>query len=372
MSKFKKSMFIFMLVVAAFFIGVYCFMHTAKFGKNPIGKDLQKVKQSPNYRDGQFHNLVPTPAMAEGENAVTYLRDLFFKKVDHKKPTMPIVTHKSDLKALNPNDNLLIWLGHGSYYMQIDGKRFLVDPVLVAASPVGFFGGAFKGSDVYTVEDMPKIDYLLITHDHWDHLDYDTVEELKHDKLSVICPLGIGSHFRHWQWNKEQIVELDWDEQSQLDDRVQITALPTRHFSGRGFARNKTLWASYMLETPLGNIYLSGDGGYASHFKAIKEKFGEIAFAVFENGQYDRKWANIHLMPKHLQLALADIQPKQFITVHNSKYALAQHDWREPLENIYSYTQNDSIKLSTPMIGDVVKLDEDNSFDAAWWRKSER
>ncbi len=363
-------MFTLSLILIATWVAIYLFMHTAKFGKNPSGSDLARVEKSPNYRNGQFQNLTNTPAMTEGENAYSYLRDLFFKKVEHKKPMLPIATHKIDLKTLHKDDNILVWLGHGSYYMQVDGIRLLIDPVLVAASPISFVGAPFKGSDIYTPADMPEFDYLLITHDHWDHLDYDTVRKLKTDKIRVVCPLGVGSHFRHWNWNDNQISELDWHKHIQLGS-ITLHALPSRHFSGRGFARNKTLWASYMLETSLGNIFLSGDGGYGQHLKMIKEEFGDIRFAVLENGQYDRKWADIHFMPNLLKETLADIQPQQFITVHNSKYALAQHSWYEPLENIYPYVENDSIHLLLPQIGDVVHLDAENDLSKAWWRANE-
>ncbi|MFV0553311.1 MAG: MBL fold metallo-hydrolase [Mangrovibacterium sp.] len=350
-------------------LGVSIFMHTPKFGKNPSGEDLERVMQSPNYRDGQFQNQVPTPAMAEGESAYTYLRDVIFKKIESRTPDHALPTQKTNLKELNPEENLLVWMGHGSYYLQIDGKRILIDPVLVAASPVTFFGGAFEGTDIYEVSDMPRVDYLLITHDHWDHLDYDTVKELKHEELTVICPLGVGSHFRHWRWNDSQIVELDWQEKYQLGESLLLHALPARHFSGRGFARNKTLWASFMLQSSLGNIYLSGDGGYSPHVKQIKKQFGDIRFAVLENGQYDRKWANIHFTPDKIRQAIADLQPQEFITIHNSKYALAQHDWHEPLENVLPYANFDSTRLLLPLIGEVVHIGGENRLGEAWWRE---
>lgn len=369
MLKFKKIMWILFIILLTATIGGIIFMHTPKFGKNPSDKDLARVEQSPNYRKGQFQNLQHTPAMAEGENFYTYMRDIVFKKVDNRVPKHAISTHKSNLKELDHSENLMVWLGHGSYYMQIDGKRFLIDPVLVAASPVSFFGGAFSGSEVYTTADMPAIDYLIITHDHWDHLDYDTVKELKNDTLTVVCPLGVGSHFRHWHWLNEQIVELDWQDQIQLHDKLTLHALPSRHFSGRGLARNKTLWASFLLETSMGNIFLSGDGGYGSHIKEIKKQFGNIRFAVLENGQYDRKWANIHFMPEKLKLVVNELQPQEFITVHNSKYALAQHNWYEPMENMFPFTESDSTHLLLPLIGDVVRLDGENKLDSPWWRE---
>ncbi|MFV0289832.1 MAG: MBL fold metallo-hydrolase [Mangrovibacterium sp.] len=356
-------------VVLTLTLIVIIFMHTAKFGKNPSGAYLQRIQLSPNYRDGQFQNLQSTPPMAEGTNTFDALREMLFKKVIDKTPDRAISSHKTDLNSLPIHENALVWLGHGSYFLQVDSIRILVDPVLVAASPVSFFGSAFKGSTVYSPNDIPAIDYLLITHDHWDHLDYDTVKHLKNNRLKVICPLGVGSHFLHWGWSTDQLIELDWYDKTELPNNLLIHALPSRHFSGRTFARNKTLWASFMIQCSIGNVFLSGDGGYGSHIKSIKSQFNQIDFAVLENGQYDRKWANIHFMPELLKKAIEELNPKKFITVHNSKYALAQHSWYEPLENVLSYAENDSNRLLLPQIGDVVLLDGENKLNAPWWRE---
>ncbi len=369
MRKFKKNMSILFITLLLISLSIYSFTQTPKFGKNPSGAYLERVKKSPNYKDGEFKNLSNTPTLTGGATYSTMLYDMLFAKKENIKPTDSIKTNKTELKELDANENLIVWLGHSSYYMQLEGKKLLIDPVLVSASPVGFFGKAFSGSATYSPNDIPKVDYLIITHDHWDHLDYATIKKIRHDSLQVFCPLGVGSHFRHWGFMPSQIEELDWFDSISICEPIELFALPARHFSGRGFARNKTLWASFLLKSPIGNIYLSGDGGYDSHYKAIKEQFNEIHFAVLENGQYNYKWANIHLMPKELKTTVEDLAPKRFITGHNSKYALAQHNWQEPMESIFSYTENDSIKLLTPMIGEKISLDsEEQVFNNAWWR----
>lgn len=240
----------------------------------------------------------------------------------------------------------------------MDGKRVLVDPVFCMASPVSFINKPFKGTDVYHPEDMPDIDYLVISHDHWDHLDYHTVRALKDRIGKVICSLGVGEHFEYWGFDKECIVELDWEEEARLDSGFVMHCLPARHFSGRGLSANKTLWASFLLETPSRKIYLAGDGGYDTHFARIGDCFPDIDLAILENGQYNEGWKYIHLMPDYLIRAALDLKAKKVMTVHHSKYALAHHRWDEPLRNEINMAKNDSLHVLIPGIGEVVRWGE--------------
>ena len=178
---------------------------------------------------------------------------------------------------------------------------------------------------------MPDIDYLVISHDHWDHLDYRTVKSLKDRVGKVICGLGVGEHFEYWGYDKDRLVELDWYEDAVLENGFAVHCLPTRHFSGRGLKANQTLWASFLIETPSQKIYMAGDGGYDSHFEEIGKHFPDIDLAILENGQYNEGWNLIHLMPSDMAKAAKDLKAKKIMTVHHSKYALAKHPWDEPL-----------------------------------------
>ena len=252
---------------------------------------------------------------------------------------------------------MLVWFGHSSYLIQTGGKRILVDPVFCMASPVSFVNKPFKGTDIYKPEDMPDIDYLIISHDHWDHLDYNTVKKLRDRIGTVICPLGVGEHFEYWGFNKKQIVELDWNEDSSLETGFKVYCLPARHFSGRGLSSNQSLWASFLLQAPSQNIYIGGDGGYDTHYAEIGERFPNIDLAILENGQYNEEWKLIHMMPEQMSQAAKDLNAKKILTVHHSKYALARHPWDEPLQNAENMRNHDSLNVLIPEIGEIVKLE---------------
>lgn len=332
------------------------FVNQPSFGKSPRGERLERIKQSPHYKDGQFHNLHPTPMMTARKSRLEVFRDFVFKKGDDLRPAEEVPAMKTDLKELKRDENLLIWFGHSSYFIQADGKRILVDPVFCTAAPVSFLNKPFKGTDIYRPEDMPDIDYLIITHDHWDHLDYHTVKQLKNRINKVVCPLGVGEHLEYWGFEKERIVELDWFEDAALDNGCVVHCLPARHFSGRSLKSNQTLWASFLIETPSQKIYMGGDGGYDTHFTAIGKNFPDITLAILENGQYNEDWKYIHTLPEYLLQVARDLKAEKYVTVHHSKYALARHPWDEPLKNARTLRDKDSLNVLLPVIGEVVRL----------------
>lgn len=352
----------FWIVLAAIFliitVIVILFINQPSFGKKPSGERLERMKQSSNYRDGQFHNMTETPQFTSDKGKIKGLIDFLFRKQDGLRPKAPIQAIKTDLSKLNRDEDLYIWFGHSSYFIQIDGKRFLVDPVFFDAAPVSFVNKPFKGTAIYKPEDMPEIDYLVITHDHWDHLDYKTVVKLKDKTAHVLCPLGVGEHFEYWGFDKNKFVELDWNENATLDEGFRVDCLTTHHFSGRGFSPNNTLWASYMLQTPSQTIYIGGDGGYGTHFADISRRFPEIDLAFVEDGQYDKDWRYIHLLPDDLIKASQDLNAKQIVAVHNSKYALAKHPWDAPRKNVERAVREFSINMVAPTIGKVVFLNK--------------
>jgi len=347
--------------------GTFLFMQHPMFGKLPEGDRLERIKKSPHYKDGQFQNLSPTRMMVSDKSMVRVLWDFLFIRVNDLSPAQKIPAVKTDLKSLNRNEDLLIWMGHSSLYLQVNGKRIVTDPVLISASPVPFVNRAFTGTDLYRPDDLPDIDYLIITHDHWDHLDYKTMLNIKDRTGRVICPLGVGAHLERWGFDPAVITELDWNEHTVLDSSITLTALPARHFSGRGFTSNRSLWAGYMLQSPLGNIYLSGDTGYDTHFRKIKEQFGSIDFAIMENGQYNDDWKYIHIIPEELVTAIEELQPRRLMTVHNSKYALARHAWYEPMQKIAEAAEKHSFPLITPKIGEPVRLKDSTQTFSRWW-----
>jgi hypothetical protein len=227
---------IFFVTLALLVIAIVVFMQQPQFGRQPSGARLERIKQSPNFRDGQFQNESHTPDLAEGNSYVKVITKFFFGKSKFNIPGAILPSQKTDLLRLKPEENVLVWFGHSSYFMQIDGKTFLVDPVFSgSASPISFTTPSFKGSDIYKVEDFPAIDYLLISHDHWDHLDYETILKLKSKVKKVVTGLGTGEHLELWGYDQSIVIEKDWNEGADLGEGFKINITPGRHFSGRGF-----------------------------------------------------------------------------------------------------------------------------------------
>ncbi|KQT17535.1 MBL fold metallo-hydrolase [Chryseobacterium sp. Leaf404] len=339
------------------------------FGAESSGRRKQRILQSQNFRNGQFQNLSETPQLAEGESMPKVMMNFLFGKKDPDlKPRKSIPSVDTDLKNLKKEDNIFIWFGHSSYFIQLNGVSFLIDPVFSKfGSPVQLFNKAFPGADFYTAESMPEIDYLVITHDHYDHLDYPTVKDLRPKIKQVILPLGVGAHFEKWGYAEEQILEEDWGGSFVLKNNLHITFTPARHFSGRKFKRNNTLWTSYVLESNDLKLYLGGDSGYDSHFKMIGEKYGPFDFAVMENGQYNEAWKYIHTLPADVLQASSDLNVKQVIPVHSGKFALALHPWAEPLQKISSGAKEKNLSVLTPKIGEILYLDQENKNFEKWW-----
>jgi L-ascorbate metabolism protein UlaG (beta-lactamase superfamily) len=360
-------MMIFLLIVAGFIAIVYLYMQQPLFGKSATGARLERMQRSSHYKNGQFHNLSPTPALTEGYSYTRVLKQFLFERKEQNKPDENLPTEKQDLKQLNPAENVLVWFGHSSYFLQLDGKKILVDPVLSGhASPLKFTTRSFKGSDVYTVDDLPLIDYLFLSHDHYDHLDYDTIVKLQPKVKKVITGLGVGAHLEYWGYNSSQLIEKDWFEEEALDTGFVVHAMPSRHFSGRRFRRNVTLWLSFVLITPTRRIYLGGDSGYDTHFKAMGDMFGSFDLAILENGQYDNAWKYIHMTPEETVQAAIDLKAKRLLPVHWSKFALANHAWNEPVIRVQQEAQRRNMPLLLPMIGEVVQQGKLKA-PVSWW-----
>lgn len=355
------------IIVLAAAIGV--FLIQPQFGKTPGAERVKRFETSPHYKDGSFKNLSHTPDLTEGVSYYEVMKEFFFEKKARMSPIDHIPSIKTDLHNLKSEEDVLIWFGHSSYFIQLDGKRILVDPVLSgSASPLPFGTNSFKGTDIYTTDDFPTIDYLFISHDHWDHLDYETILKLKSKVKTVICGLGTGEHLEYWGYDKNIIIEKDWNEEVVLDSGFVVNTVPARHFSGRGLQRNKALWVSFVLQTPSMKLFIGGDSGYDTHFAEIGKKFGGFDLAILENGQYDRKWKYIHLMPDEILNAAEELNAKRIFPVHSSKFVLGNHAWDEPLELITRNNESRKLNIVTPIIGEQVLLKDTTQQFTSWWR----
>ena len=360
-----------LLIIAALFaVAVFIFMQQPQFGKAPSGERLERIQKSPYYKNGAFDNVSFTPQLAEDASMTKVMFRFLFGKNGHAKPQQNFKFTKTDLKNLDPNQNIYVWMGHSSYFIQIDGKKILVDPVFSGnASPVSFTTKAFDGADLYSAEDIPELDYLIISHDHWDHLDYETVKKLHPKVKQVITGLGTGEHLEYWNYDPKKIIELDWGENFDLGNGFKVYAETARHFSGRTFIRNQAIWASFVFETPKRKIYIGGDSGFDDHFEKIGDKYGGFDLAILENGQYNKDWRYIHMMPEEFLIAAKNLRTKRVIAVHNSKFELALHSWKEPLEKITTLNEKENQRLITPKIGEMVHWEDDAKVYEKWWKK---
>ena len=364
----KKTLYSILVIIIILTVGGFIFLQRDIFGARPAGQRLELIKKSKNYKDGRFQNLSPTPSLAEGYSYASVLYNFFFRRKADIEPVDSIPSVTTDLKALAADTNALVWFGHSSYLIRLEGKTILVDPVLSGyASPFKRMNRAFKGTDGYKVEDLPRIDYLLITHDHYDHLDYETVKKLRGHVGKVVCALGVGAHLERWGYPSSQLIEKDWGDSVALDDRITLYFTPARHFSGRSIFTNNTLWTSYVLETPSKKIFIGGDSGYDKHFAVIGRQFGGFDLAILENGQYNEAWRYIHTLPDEVLQAGRDLNAKRVFPVHSSKFNLGGHAWYEPLKKLTELNRQVGLPLVTPMIGELVDLDNEKQSFSAWW-----
>ena len=347
---------------------VFLFMQQIEFGKAANGERLKRILQSPNFKNGKFQNQSFTPNLAEDVGVFEVLQDVLFNRSHRNKPLGLLPSRKTNLLILDPGKDVLVWFGHSSYFMQIDGKRIVVDPVFSGnASPFSFMVQSFKGSDIYTPDEIPDIDFLFITHDHWDHLDYKSLRILKPKVDKIITTLGTAAHLERWGFDPNRIIEKDWNEHADLGSGFMVTVTPARHFSGRGFKRNKAVWASFVLQTPSKKIFIGGDSGYDTHFAKIGNEHGPFDLALLECGQYNNAWRYIHMMPEQTVQAAIDLKAKTLMPVHWAKFALALHAWDDSIERVTTEANRLKVPIIHPMIGEEVNLNETAST-TAWWK----
>jgi L-ascorbate metabolism protein UlaG (beta-lactamase superfamily) len=341
-----------------------------QFGSLPKGERQFRIEKSPHFSRGQFQNLHHTPMTAEGVNMFSVIWKFIVGGNKLRVPPGTLPSSKTDLLNLSISENILVWFGHSSYFIQVDGKKILVDPVFSGnASPFSFTTKSFPGADIYSPDDVPDIDYLFITHDHWDHLDFKTVLALKSKTKRIITGLGVAAHFDRWKFDAEQVIAVDWNARIDLDTGFVATSAPARHFSGRGLKRNRSIWSSFILQTPSYKLYLGGDSGYDDHFAKIGKEHGPFDLAILECGQYDPAWKYIHMMPEETVQAGIDLKSKWILPVHWSKFNLSLNAWNDSIERVTASAEKRNVPLIHPMIGEKVNLNSFYPFEK-WWEKS--
>ncbi|MFX3626118.1 MAG: MBL fold metallo-hydrolase [bacterium] len=263
-------------------------------------------------------------------------------------------------------NNSFVWLGHSTILMNIEGTTVLTDPVFHNASPIPGTVTPFEMEHETPMTSLPdEIDVVIISHDHYDHLDYKAIKKLA-DKVKVfLVPLGLKAHLEYWGVNEAKIQEKDW-QQSVTYKTLTFTMTPARHFSGRGlFNRYSTLWCSWVIKASKLSVFFNGDSGYFDEFKEIGKQYGPFDIAFIENGAYDEDWSEIHMMPEESVQANIDLQSKLMFPIHWGKFDLANHTWDEPIIRASKETELKNVNIATPLIGQVFTLN--NIPQTKWW-----
>lgn len=315
------------------------------------------------YRDGKFVNPLP-PRMNMGEAMFRWI-----KGADNREPefVIPSIKQSAETLAEKPVSGLRVfWLGHSTLLVNIDGAMFLTDPVWSdRASPVSFAGPKRFFAPPALLKDLPKLDGVLISHDHYDHLDTYSIKELSKTGVTFYVPLGVGKHIKSWGIKPGQIKEMDWWDEVNVNG-IKLVSTPARHFSGRGlFDRDETLWASWSIVGPKHRIFFSGDSGYFPGYKEIGDQLGPFDMTFIESGAYDQAWADVHLGPEQAIRAHIDLKGKLFMPIHWGTFNLALHSWTEPAERVISEGREQGVLVAVPQPGDYIEMERVPQMQ--WW-----
>lgn len=331
--------------------------------------ERQKLSRSEHWNGKKFENLEAT-SMDINPRTLPGLLKKQFTNTNGRIPKrlLPIVPFDQVAWEKPSATAKFIWYGHSVILLQVDGKNILFDPMFGEdASPIGpIRTKRFSEGTLAILQQLPELDVVLMSHDHYDHLDLASYEILKSKTKQFIVPLGLGRHLEAWGINAGQIQEMDWWERTTIDD-IKIDFTPSRHFTGRGLMdRSKSLWGGYVLKSKNQNIYISGDGGYGQHFKTIGEKYGPFDFAFIECGQYNDAWRQIHLHPEESVQAAIDAKAKLAMPIHWGAFKLAMHNWEEPVERFTAEAENKKFAWCTPRMGEIVEING-NYPREKWW-----
>lgn len=340
-----------------------------QFGGKLDKEDKERFSKSQQWDGEKFVNQSET-VMDIGVKTMPGLLKAQFTGRENRAPKEKLPLIKFNRKSWDANTNSFqfIWFGHSVGLMKMAGKNILIDPMFGAdASPIGpFRTNRYTDSTLYVINQLPEIDAVLITHDHYDHLDYDSFKKLKGKVGHYYVPLGVKRHLLRWNIAAEDITEFDWWESAKLDE-VEMTFVPSRHFSGRGISdRGESLWGGWTFITSKHRIYWSGDGGYDKHFKEIGEKLGPFDWAFLECGQYNKLWHHIHMYPEESIQAAIDVKANTSIPIHWGAFTLALHDWKDPVQRFSDEAKTKGVNIAMPKLGQVIKLEEGKRSNF-WW-----
>lgn len=351
---------IFIILVLIIYI-----LNLRSFGKLPDGNRKLRIKSLPNFNKNALNNLSKTDVKPSNVSYFELIKHVLLTKHPDKIPS-------NKLPSKSPNFNLGIpsvtWFGHSSYLLQLKGMSILVDPVFGdRISPFKYLGTKpFPGSNFFNLDNLPPLDVIIITHDHYDHLDYYTIKRLRNKNVVFITSIGVGQHLEYWGISPNKIIELSWGEKYKLPGGFEFIADSSRHFTGRKFLRNQTLWSAFILKSPTGNFYLGGDSGYDNHFKETGKLYGPFEMVFLECGQYNNYWPDIHMFPEQTVTAAKDLNAKILFPVHWGKFALSTHRWSEPAQRVMAAAKKCDLNIVIPYLGETISIDNGYNNEN-WW-----
>lgn len=373
-SKFNKAakitgVSIFLVLIVLGVVAAYVFN---QMGQNYTEQESQNKFGQLTYYNPENHEFVSPEKLISAKEKTTggnpgFLR--FFKKSPYAPKTeLPKVLLRKTNFSTVPANFAAYWMGHSTALLELDGYRILIDPVFENAGP---FPGITKrfGSSPVRREQLPELDILLITHDHYDHLEAKTIKFLAYRNIKFVVPLGVGARLKGWGVPAKNITELGWW-QNFTYNGIQITACPTIHYSGRSSTdRNKTLWASYAIKGKEKNIYWSGDTGYGKHFKEIGDKYGPFDVSFIEIDAWNNGWPKTHLFPEQVIKTVRDVKAKYLFPIHLATFDLALHPWKESIQKVSRLADENQIQMITPIMGE--KIIPGITPTKKWWESAE-
>jgi L-ascorbate metabolism protein UlaG (beta-lactamase superfamily) len=340
----------------------------AALGARPDGERAARVRRSSHYRDGKFRNSHPTTVgdLRGSDDDGSILRE-FLKSSPERKPSADIPMVAGD-PGTSTSELAITWYGHASSLVEIDGACVLFDPIWSErCSPSQLVGPRRLHQPPIAVDDLPRLDAIVISHDHYDHLDMATIRTLvRTQDAPFLVPLGVGAHLERWNVPANRIVELEWEQQTTVGP-LTLTCTEAQHFSGRSFKRDYTLWSSWAISGPAHKVFYSGDTGYFEGFAAVGEKYGPFDATLIQIGAYDKRWPDIHMTPEEGVAAHLDVRGGLMIPVHWGTFMLAFHPWGEPVDRAWAEAKAQGVTLAVPRPGERVDVADPPAVDG-WWQ----
>ena len=332
------------------------------------GARLERVRHSPHFADGAFHNTKPDKPITRRERRNQLTHWVFGGEQRVPKGEISVVARHASDYTKGPDSGLrLTWMGHATVLVEVDGHRILTDPVWSErASPLTWIGPKRFHTAPISLAELPSVDVVVISHDHYDHLDMTTIQILAARGTRFVVPLGVGAHLQTWGVPEAQVAELDWGDQAEITE-LKIIATPARHYSGRNpLLAGQTFWASWVIQGPTHRVFFSGDTGYTDDFKTVGQKYGPFDVTLMKVGASDPSWADIHMTPEQAVQAHGDLKGAVMLPIHWGTFNLAFHAWDEPADRVVAAARNARISLAVPRPGEFVEPNRSRAFDY-WW-----